>query len=172
MEGHCLSCYVLVFTLLSCVVVSKGGGYGSDGYGGLPAGAISIRYGRVLAYGGYGYELQVPEVVTNNTVESLLSACSNSSTCQGNRMDDAVYDYYCNCDDSCVKVRHLLKWFQARNRVRKCHQTRRRREVRLSQRRQPSPRVHGRHVQGERRLCQAVLPTREHPHLHSLWQLC
>ncbi|GIX92031.1 uncharacterized protein CEXT_350131 [Caerostris extrusa] len=56
------------------------------------------------SYGfGHGYDLYVPEVVTNNTVESLLSNCSHSDNCQGNRTDDAVYDYYCNCDDSCTK---------------------------------------------------------------------
>ncbi|GIX75084.1 uncharacterized protein CDAR_479391 [Caerostris darwini] len=77
MKGECISCYMLVFTLLSCVVVSKGGGAG------------------LLVF--------APEDVTNNTVESLLSACSNSSSCQGNRTDDAVHDYHCKCDDSCVK---------------------------------------------------------------------
>ncbi|GIX79218.1 uncharacterized protein CDAR_533031 [Caerostris darwini] len=84
--------------------------YGGRGFAGLPAGPIRISYKRVsaadplfLPLRGQGYELHVPEVVTNNTVESLVSACSNSSTCQGNRTDDAVYDYYCNCDDSCAK---------------------------------------------------------------------
>ncbi|GIX71311.1 uncharacterized protein CDAR_568921 [Caerostris darwini] len=90
MDGDHLSCYVLVFTVLSCV--SKGGAVRPP-----PRPSYSGGYGR-----SHGYALHVPEVVTTNTFESLVSACSNSSTCQGNRTDAAVYDYYCNCDDSCA----------------------------------------------------------------------
>ncbi|GIY18907.1 hypothetical protein CEXT_523571 [Caerostris extrusa] len=120
MEGDDLSRYVLVFTLLSCVVVSKGGVSTvkdvDDRYGvfrfrytrvpatkrAVIADLISIRDSNVPG-GAHGYELHVPKVVTNNTVETLVSACSNSSTCQGNRTDGTVYDYYCNCGKSCVK---------------------------------------------------------------------